>query len=137
MTSTGRRIEMSLRGLAERGRPPLLTTARDKALADSSGSSLYSCGRMMWASTLRRSDFKVRRETSFFTIVGLSHAEDVTRGAPRRVPNYDQSTSEQAITDDARFTVISARVLDLNCSAREDNRCIFEVEPTLTQCLVA
>ena len=31
MTSTGSRIEMSLRGFAERGRPPLFTAARDKA----------------------------------------------------------------------------------------------------------
>src|SRR6185503_10845092 len=37
MTSTGSRIEMSLRGFAERGRPPLFTTARDKACALSSG----------------------------------------------------------------------------------------------------
>ena len=42
MTSTGSRIEMSLRGFEERGRPPLFTTARDKACAVSSGSSLYS-----------------------------------------------------------------------------------------------
>ena len=124
-------MEMSLRGLAERGRPPLFTTARDNALADSSGSSLYSCGRMMCASTLRRSDFKVRRETSFLTIVGLSHAENVTCGAPRCVPDYDQSTSEQAIADNARFTVVPARVLELNRGTSEDNRCVFEVEPTL------
>src|SRR5258706_5607785 len=42
MTSTGSRIEMSLRGFAERGRPPLFTAARDKACAVSFGSSLYS-----------------------------------------------------------------------------------------------
>ena len=42
MTSSGSRIEMSLRGLADRGRPPLFTTARDKAFSVSSGSSLYS-----------------------------------------------------------------------------------------------
>ena len=42
MTSTGRRIEMSFRGLSDRGRPPLFTTALDSACSDSSGSSLYS-----------------------------------------------------------------------------------------------
>ena len=42
MTSKGRRMEMSLRGFAGRGRPPLFTTARDNALSLSSGSSLYS-----------------------------------------------------------------------------------------------
>lgn len=47
-------------------------TARDKARSVSSGSSLYSCERITWASTLVRSDFKVRREERFFTVVGLS-----------------------------------------------------------------
>ena len=91
----------------------------------------------MWASTLVRSDFKVRREASFLTIVGLPHAENVTGGGPRRVSDYDQSTSEQAIADDARFTVIPAPVLDLNRSACEDDRRVFEVEPTLMECLFA
>jgi hypothetical protein len=93
---------------------------------------LYSCGRMLWASTLRRSDFKVRRETSFLTIISLSHAENVTCGTPRCVPDYDQSTSEQAITDDTRLTVVPARVLDLNRGTTEDDRCVLEVEPPLT-----
>ena len=106
-------MEMSLRGLAERGRPPLFTTARDNALADSSGSSLYSCGRMMWASTLRRSDFKVRREAGFLTIVSLSHTENVARSASRGVTNYDQTAGQKAVTNDSRFTVVLACVLKL------------------------
>src|SRR5437773_1196495 len=88
MTSTGRRIEMSLRGFAERGRPPLFTTALDRACSVNSGSSLYSCGRIEWASTLARSDFKVRREAGFLTVVGLSHAENVARGPSRGVADH-------------------------------------------------
>src|ERR1041385_4143672 len=68
ITSTGRRIERSFRGLLERGRPPFFTTARDKASWVSSGRSLYSCGRIECLSTLARSDFKVRCETFFLTI---------------------------------------------------------------------
>ena len=45
MTSEGSRKEMSRLGLAERGRPPLFTTARDKLRFVSSGNSLYSCDR--------------------------------------------------------------------------------------------
>ena len=81
MTSTGSRMEMSLRGLADRGRPPLLTTARDNISSVSSGSSLYSGARIVWASIRARSDFKVCREAGFFTIVGLSHAENVAHEA--------------------------------------------------------
>jgi len=46
ITSTGSRREMSFRGLAERGRPPLFTTARRRFRLVSSGSSLYSCDRI-------------------------------------------------------------------------------------------
>jgi hypothetical protein len=111
ITSSGRRMEISFRGLAERGRPPFFTSARDKAAAVSSGSSLYSCGRMECASTLARSDFKVRREPVFFTIVSLSHAENMARSASRRIANHHHATRKQAVTDDAGLAVVFARIL--------------------------
>jgi hypothetical protein len=69
-------MEISFRGLVERGRPPFFTTARDKASSVSSGRSSY-CGRMECVSTFARSDFKVRRKTGFLTMVGLSHGTTV------------------------------------------------------------
>lgn len=94
MTSTGSRMEMSLRGFADRGLPPLFKVARDSACTVSSGSSLYSCARIEWASTLARSDFKVWREAGFLTIVGLSHAEYVARSAPWGIADYDKASRE-------------------------------------------
>jgi hypothetical protein len=85
---------MSFLGFAERGRPPLLMTARDKARLVSAGSSLYSCDLIAWASTLARSDFKVRREERFFTIIGLSHAEDMASGTSRRIADHDKPTGQ-------------------------------------------
>ena len=104
------RTEMSLRGFADRGRPPLFTTARDRASSVRSGSSLYSWARMECASTLARSDFKVRRETGFLTIVGLSHAEYVARGAARGVTDYDEPPGEQSIARNRRAAQTLAEV---------------------------
>ena len=131
MTSTGRRIEMSFRGFAERGRPPLFTTARDNASSESSGSSLYSRARMACASTLARSDFKVRRETGLFTIVCLSHAEYVARCTARGVANYNETPGQQAVANDAAFAIVLARVFDLDRDALEDDDCVFKVQPSI------
>ena len=128
---------MSLRGLAERGRPPLFTTARDNACSESSGSSLYSRARIECASTFARSDFKVRRETGFFTIVGLSHAEYVARCTPRGVTDYNETAGQQAVADDAAFAVVPARVFDFDRDALEDERCVFKVQATIGQRLCA
>ena len=119
---------MSLRGFAERGRPPLFTMARDKDCSVSSGSSLYSCGRIAWASTLARSDFKVRRESDLLTIVGLSHAEYMARCASGGVANHDKATRQTPVTNDAGLTIVLAGVLDFESDSPEHNRCVFEVE---------
>ncbi len=87
MTSAGRRIEINLRGLAERGRPAFFTTAFARASFESSGRFWYSCGRIACASMRVRSDFKVRREAGFLTILTLSHVEDVADIASLRVPD--------------------------------------------------
>jgi hypothetical protein len=124
-------MEISFRGLVERGRPPFFTTARDKASSVSSGSSSYSCGRTECVSTLARSDFKVRRKTVFLTMVGLSHAENMARSASRRIADYHQAARKQAVTDDAGLAVVFARVLELDGRAFENDCCVLEVQTTL------
>src|SRR5687767_11368906 len=51
------------------GRLLLFTNVRGRLRAVSSGNSLYSRGRMTWASTLTRSDFNVCPEV--FTVIGF------------------------------------------------------------------
>ena len=133
ITSTGSRSEINFRGLAERGRPPLFTTARSRLRLVSSGNSLYSCDRIAWTSTLERSDFKVGREECFFTIIGLSHAEYMTDGTPRRVADHDEATGKQPITNDAGFAVVPAPVFDFNRCASEDDGRVLEVQAALRQ----
>src|SRR4051794_14632039 len=88
---------------------------------------------MEWASTLARSDFKVRRETGFFTIVCLSHAEDVASCATRRIADYHETAGKQTITNDAGLAVISAQVFDFDGGAFEDNGGVFEIQPAISQ----
>lgn len=128
ITSTGSRMEISLRGFADRGRPPLFTTARDSPSSVSSGSSLYSCARIEWASTFARSDFKVRREAGFLTMVCLSHAENVARCPSRRVADHHEAASQQPVTDDSRLAVVSTPILDFDRGACEHNRSIIEIQ---------
>lgn len=128
ITSTGSRMEISLRGFSDRGRPPLLTTARDRASSVSAGSSLYSCARILWASTFARSDFKVRREAGFLTMVCLSHAEYMAGRSPQRVADQNEAAGQQAVADDSRLAVVSAPVLELDRGAREHDRGILEVQ---------
>ena len=136
-TSSGRRIVINLRGLVERGRPPFFTTARDKAFEESSGSSLYSCGRIACASTRPRSDFKVRRETGLFTIIRLSHAEYVAHSTTRCVADYDEAPSELAVADDSRLAVVPSRIFDLDGGAFEYHRRVLEVESAIGKSLGA
>jgi hypothetical protein len=85
MTDTGRRSVISLRGFGDRGRPPLLTTARASISSVSSGSSRYSLRRMTWESTFARFDLKVAREALLLTAICFPHAENVPYIAARRV----------------------------------------------------
>src|SRR5450631_48222 len=105
-TSAGSRKEMSCRGFAERGRPPLLTVARASISSVSSGSSWYSEREMRWASTRARSEFEVRRETGLLTVVGLPHAEDVANRATRRVADDHHSTFQSAVANDPPLTIV-------------------------------
>jgi hypothetical protein len=74
MTSAGKRKEMGLRGLADKGRPPLFKLARDSISSVSSGKSAYSSGAMACASTCRKLDRNDQRDTGIFTVIGFSHA---------------------------------------------------------------
>lgn len=137
MTSGGSRRLINWRGLSERGRPPLLTTARESMSSVNSGSSLYSWGLIWCASTRAMSEPKVRREACLFTIVGLSHAEHVAIRATQGVPNDYQSTFQASVADDSTFTVVLAPVFDLDCRAFEDDQGIFEVETALDKRLLS
>ena len=137
MTSRGKRKLISCLGLCERGRPPLFTTARLSMSSVSAGSSLYSCGLITCASERARLEPKVRREAFLFTIVGLSHAEDVANRATRRVAHYDHATFEGAKTDDPPFTVVFALVFHLDGDAIEDQESVLEVEATFFKCLLS
>ena len=129
MTSAGRRREMSFLGLSERGRPPFFTLARASMSDVSCGSSRYSLALTTWASTRARSDFKVRREAFLFAGIGLPHAENVATRTPWDVTNDDQASLEMAVTDDAGFAIVFARVLNLHSNAGKDNLGVCEIEP--------
>lgn len=132
-TSGGKRREMSWRGLGERGRPPLLTTARRNISSVSSGSSLYSERRIRCASTRFRSEPKVRREAVLLTAVGLSHAEDVAIRATRGIADYDQAVFELAVANHSNLAIVLARVLNLYGQAGEHERGIFEIQASFLQ----
>lgn len=137
MTSAGKRSEISWRGFGECGRPPLFTTARASISSVSSGSSLYSEGLTTCESTRFKSEPKVRGEAVLFTIIGLSHAEDVAHGTPWRVPNNDESIVQPAEADDSALSVVLAHIVNLDGRSFEDDRSICEVEPAVPQRLVA
>ncbi len=137
MTSGGSRKLMSWRGFRDLGRPPLLTTARASMASVSSGSSLYSCGLITCASTRLRSEPEVRREAGLLTIVGLSHAEDVTTRATRGVADYDDPAMQEAVADNAAFTIVLTIIYDLDSSACEDQQSVFKIQATLGKGLVA
>jgi len=124
---------MSCRGLAERGRPPFLMTARASISSVSSGSSLYSTGLTTCASTRARSEPKVRREAGLLTFVCLSHAEDVANRATRGVADHYEPAAEQTKAEDSVFTIVLALVLDLDRDAVEDSIGVLEVQTPLSQ----
>ncbi len=137
ITSAGSRRLISWRGFAERGRPPRLTTAQASISSVSSGSSSYSASLTTCASTRAKLEPKVRREGGLLTIVGLSHAEDVANRATRGVADNYEPASKQTEAQDSAFTILLARVLDLDRQAREDFNCVFEVQPALGESLVS
>ena len=66
-------------------------------------------------------------------MVGLSHVENMARGTSGDVPNHNETAGQQAVTNDPRFTVVLARVLDLDGSALEYDRRVLEVQATFDQ----
>lgn len=119
---------MSLRGFADTGLPPFLIRARASIFSVSSGSSRYSSGLMVCASTLARSDFKPGREAPFFAAIGLPHAEYVSIGAPWGVAHDYKAPLQKSVTNDPRLTVVSAYIVDLDGDAFEDERSVLEIQ---------
>ena len=133
MTSAGSLIEINCRGFAERGRPPLLTTARSSISSVNSGSSRYSDALIRCVSTLARSEPKVRREARFFPVICFPHAEYVAYRATRRVSDHNQSASQFSEADDPLLAIVPTRVLDLHGRPCKDKWRIFKVEPPVPQ----
>ena len=94
ITSTGKRKEMSCRGLADLGRPPFLITARLSMASVSSGNSLYSADFTTCVSTRARSEPKVRGEACLFTIICLSHTKNVAHRATQGVANHHHASGK-------------------------------------------
>lgn len=126
ITSAGSRIVISLRGFAETGRPPFLTTARVNISGVSSGSSLNSRGLMACESTRRKSDLKKRRDAGLFAGIGFPHAEYVSSFAARRVADYDQPPCQESIADDPGLAVVFAGILDFQSDAFKDDCRVLE-----------
>ena len=72
-----------------------------------------------------------------FTVVGLSHAEDMALRATRGVPHNNYSAFQLAEADDAAFTVFLANILNFDRDAPEDLSSILEVQATLIERLLA
>ena len=120
MTSSVRRIEISLFGFKDRGRPPLLMTPRASISSVNSGSSSYSSGWMTCAATLDRSEPKDRRDTRLLSVICFPHAEDVAIRATRRVANHHHSVTKHSKADDSLFAVVPTQIFRLERRACED-----------------
>jgi hypothetical protein len=70
---------------------------------------------------------------SFFTVIGLSHAEDMTHSATRCVTDDDQATAQKSEADDPQLAVVDSFVLDLSRQAIEDQSSILEVKTAMDQ----
>jgi hypothetical protein len=84
-----------------------------------------------------RSDFKERRDAGLFAVIGFSHAEDVAICATRRVAHDNHPAFQQAVADDPGFTIVLARVLDLQGDTGKYECSVREVEPAFGQRQVA
>jgi hypothetical protein len=131
MTFSGKRMDMSFRGFSERGRPPLLTLPRASMSSVNSGSSLYSCRRMTWASTRLRSEPKERRDARFLAVICFPHTENMAFRATRRVANNDDPSAQHTKTDDSRFAVVPALVFDFECRPGENQFGVLEIETAI------
>ena len=100
----------------------------------SSGSSLYSDGLTTCASTRAKSEPKVRREAGLFTVVGLSHAEDVANRATRGIADHHEAACQQTEAEDAAFAIVLACVLNLDRHALKDRFGVLEVQAPFGQC---
>lgn len=70
------------------------------------------------------------------TIIGLSHAEDVSDCATGRVAHYDQAPTKKAEAKHAAFTVVLSLVIDFHSDTLEDFWRIPEVQSAFFEGLV-
>ena len=133
MTSGGKRRLIICFGFGDLGRPAFLKTVRANISSVISGSSSYSSGSMTCASTRLRSEPKVRREAGLLTIVGLSHAEDVTHRATRGVADDHQAVPQHSKAEDPGLPVVPPLVFDLGGQSIEDQCGILEVKSAVGQ----
>jgi hypothetical protein len=92
---------------------------------------------MTCASTRCRSDFKERCEAGLFTGVCLPHAENVAILAARGVADHHNATSKQTVANDSALSVVQAVIVDFDGHSGEDLSCVFEVQASLGESLLA
>jgi hypothetical protein len=131
MTSAGSRSEISLRGFAETGRPPLFMVARVNISSVSSGSSSYSLRFITCASTRVRFDFKERRDARFFSTISLPHTENVAIRSSHNVAHHDHSIAQESEADHPSLSVVLATILNVQRAAGKHNRRVFEIQTAL------
>ena len=92
---------------------------------------------MTCASTRGRSDFKERCEAGLFTCVCLPHAEDVAILAARGVADHHSAAFKQTVANDSAFSIVQAVIVDFDSHPREDLSCVFEVQASFCESLLA
>jgi len=133
ITSAGNLNEIDLRGLADRGLPPLFTVARAIISSVSSGSSRYSLRFTTCASTRIRSDFKERRDARLLAFIGFPHAKNVTITSTLCIADDHHTAGEPPEADDALLAVVSPGIFKFQSYTAKDNRGIGEIEPARCQ----
>lgn len=68
-----------------------------------------------------------------FPFIGFSHAENVANRATRCVADYHHPVLQQPITNDARFSVVTALIFDLKCDAGKHNYGICKIKSAFGQ----
>ena len=73
----------------------------------------------------------------FFAGIRFPHTKDVTGRATRCVADHNHPPCKKAIADDSDFTVVFARVLDLQGRPGEHDLRVLEIQTSLPKCSLA
>lgn len=68
-----------------------------------------------------------------FTVIGLSHAENVANPATRGVTDDNHAALEHAVADDASLTVVLALIFYFDRHAIKDYRGVLEVKAAVRE----